>query len=211
MDDALPDFQICGTECHHCGRTDKPIYLFDGTIIDPNKANNPQLAIKEPEVCEVCADCIKAGNIEISNYYLGELENNLEYDENFPKESIQNISATPCISGVQRSYWPTCCNDFTEYVGHELLSGESYDEYQCRNADFIVEQYKLKDFYPLDSLPVMYTMHLFRCNTCNKKYWDFQYSGLLWKGPTLDSEPKIKEELNKLLQRIKKIFAFPLR
>ena len=56
-------FPCGGTQCHHCETESAPIYDFFGEIVDPDLAADPQLARDEPEVSELCAECILGGNI----------------------------------------------------------------------------------------------------------------------------------------------------
>ncbi len=56
-------YKCGGSVCYHCESEDKPIYDFYGEIIDPQKAKDPELAKEEPDISEVCADCINCGNL----------------------------------------------------------------------------------------------------------------------------------------------------
>src|SRR5262245_8119780 len=62
-----------GDECHHCGRADRPIYDYTGQIVEPSLAANPKLAAEEPHVYEVCADCIREGNLRKAKISVDEI------------------------------------------------------------------------------------------------------------------------------------------
>lgn len=102
---------------------------------------------------------------------------------------IEQFHRTPYICQMQHPVWPICCGDFTEYIGEAPIAGTEYSDYECwLPQDWLVERFKLADFYPLSKISaVLHSMALFRCHQCEKKYWDFQYSGLFWKGPLEDS------------------------
>ena len=52
--------------------------------------------------------------------------------------------------------------------------------------DSLQARFRLADFYPLEKLPVMHTMALFRFLHCPKRYWAFQDSELFWPGPVAE-------------------------
>lgn len=186
-----------GTSCHHCGSSNNPVYTYFGKIIEPNKTNNPKLATEEPEVSEVCFNCLQSGNIKPYNSSISELKFAFQEEgHSILDETVEKISKLPKLNFMQNAYWPICCNNPTQFIGNQPTEGTTYEDYICKSPDFLTKKFKLEDFYPLSKLSVMYTMNLFQCLTCSNKYWNFQYSGLLWNGPLSDNDPKPKTKNN---------------
>lgn len=176
-----------GHKCHHCERTDVPIYTYHGRILNPALAKDVDLARRDPDVDELCADCILGGNVCKDNVTVKEILRTIESFAADKQRVIEEYHRMPHLPFFQGEVWPMCCGDLTEYIGDHPSSGTSYGDYQpWQPMDTLVARFKLEDFYPLEKLPVMYTMALFRCLHCPKRYWVFQYSGLFWRGPLID-------------------------
>jgi len=173
-----------GEQCHHCERTDAPIYSYIGHIVDPTLAKNPDLARQEPDVYELCADCILGGNVRKDEGAMREIMPTIEA---FAADRLRMVEAyhrTPRLAFFQGDTWPMCCGEFAEYVGDYPTAGTAFGDYkQWQPMNSLMAQFRLEDFYPLEKLQVMHTMALFRCLHCAKRYWAFQYSGLFWPGP----------------------------
>ena len=181
-DGALPP--CVDGECQHCGRTDQPVYPYVGEILDPARAADPELAREEPEVEELCAGCILGGNVRKFDTEVREVLATIESLAADKARAIEEYHRTPRVRFLQHEAWPMCCGEFAEYVGNHPPPGSAYDDYECwEPQDALVARFKLANFYPLEKLPVMHTMALFRCPHCAKRYWVFQYSGLSWPGP----------------------------
>lgn len=173
-----------GTQCHHCECSDRPIYFYTGEILDPEFAANPDLAREEPDVSELCAECIRGGNVRKDAGSIEEIVRTAEALATDPTQALEEFHRTPDVTFIQGDVWPVCCGEFAEYVGKHPTEGTTFDDYEpWQPMNWIVERHRLADFYPLDKLPVLYTMALFRCHHCPKRFWVFQYSGLLWRGP----------------------------
>ncbi len=173
-----------GDQCHHCERTDAPIYSYSGRILDPARAKNPELARQEPEVYELCADCILGGNVRKHDGGMGRIISLVEAHAADKAQAVEAYHRTPELPFFQGDTWPICCGEFAEYVGEQPTPGTTYGDYEpWEPMNALVARFRLEDFYPLDKLPVMHTMALFRCLHCPRRFWVFQYSGLFWPGP----------------------------
>lgn len=187
-DDAL---HPCGGDtCHCCERTAAPVYDYSGKIIDPSRAANPELARSNPDVEELCAECILGNNISKCEYRVGEILPMLRVHTREVDRALDEFRHSPDLCFIQNTVWPICCGLLTEYIGDHPTPGTDFDDYRnWQPQDARMEKFRLADFYPLEKLPVLYSMNLFCCRTCPQRYWVFQYSGLLWPGPTSDTQP----------------------
>ena len=173
-----------GEQCHHCQRTDAPIYTYHGHILDPSLAEDPELAREEPDVSELCAECILGGNVRKGDVTMREIRPTIEAFAADKRRAAEEYHRTPNLPFFQGHTWPACCGEFAEYVGDHPTAGTAFGDYEpWQPMNRLVAQFKLEDFYPLAKLPVMHTMALFRCLHCARRYWVFQYSGLFWRGP----------------------------
>lgn len=173
-----------GDQCNHCGRADIPTYSYSGKILDPSRAQDPELAQAEPEVCQLCADCIASGNVRKDSSSLTRIIRQIETYASDKTQAVEAYHRTPDLPFIQGDTWPICCGELTEYVGEQLPSGTRYDAYErWEPMNSLVARFQMEDFYPLDKLPVMHTMALFHCLYCPRRFWVFQYSGLFWQGP----------------------------
>jgi len=111
-------FPCGGTRCHHCERDDIPIYNFRGKIVNPERAKNPQLATDEPEVSELCADCILSGNIRKGDDEISRIHAIAKVRSPDLEIAIENYHAIPHIPlMMQDADWPMCCDDWCEFTG----------------------------------------------------------------------------------------------
>jgi uncharacterized protein CbrC (UPF0167 family) len=173
-----------GEQCHHCERTDVPIYSYSGRIVDPAQSKNPDLARQEPEVYELCADCILGDNVRKLDSAMREIMPIIEALAADKLRAVEEYHRIPDLPFFQGDMWPICCGEFAEYVGDHPTTGTGFTDYEpWRPQNSLMARFKLADFYPLEKLPVMHTMALFCCLHCPKRYWAFQYSGLFWPGP----------------------------
>jgi uncharacterized protein CbrC (UPF0167 family) len=176
-----------GEQCHHCERTDAPIYTYSGRIVDPALAKNPNLARQEPDVDELCADCILSGNVRKRGGAMKEIMPTIEAFAADRSRMVEEYHRMPRLPFFQGDTWPMCCGEFTEYIGNQPTAGTAYGDYeQWQPMNDLMATFRLEDFYPLEKLPVMHVMALFQCLQCTRRYWVFQYSGLFWRGPLAD-------------------------
>lgn len=118
-------YRCGGEQCHHCARTDRPIYLYSGEIVDPALAHDPELAADEPEVDELCADCVRGGNVRKSEYSLNQVAPTIARFAADRARAIEEYHQIPDIPlFLQGEDWPMCCGEWCEFVGVPL----SYDE-----------------------------------------------------------------------------------
>ncbi|MFO0799099.1 MAG: hypothetical protein U0804_16650 [Gemmataceae bacterium] len=107
-----------GDSCHHCERSDVPVYGFDGEIVNPDLAKNPALAADEPQVSELCASCILGGNVRKSAYRIREITPIVTRWAADPVRAIEEYHRTPDIPLLMQRYdWPMCCGGWCEFVG----------------------------------------------------------------------------------------------
>ena len=178
-----------GSQCHHCECSGVPIYSYGGYIVDPTLAKNPQLAREEPDVYELCAECIVGGNVRKHESSMREIVRTIQAFATDRQRATEEYHGTPDLPLFQGKVWPMCCGDFAEYVGEYPPPGTGFGSYQpWQPMNDLVARFRLEDFYPLDKLAVMHTMALFHCPRCPRKYWVFQYSGLFWPGPLADQQ-----------------------
>jgi hypothetical protein len=172
-----------GTTCHHCRRTDVPIYSYNGFIVDPRLAKDADLARKEHRVFELCDDCIRGGNVRKDEYDVKQVVRLLEGHAADKARAIEEYHRTPDLALFQGATWPLCCGELAEYIGEQPAPGSAYESYELWDATGLAGEFQLADFYPLEKLSVMHTMALFRCQRCPRGFWVFHYSGLFWPGP----------------------------
>ncbi len=171
--------------CENCSRCDANVTSYEAKI-----AIDDGTDYEEQHLCLPCLRSIplnqlwprgseqKAQSIVNQHYKKGTLSG----ADRFTKavNLCDEIRRIPDIMMfLQNETWPSCCGEFTQFVGTEPPEGHRYAEYRCWNET----KFELEDFYPLKKLEVLNTMSLFHCLHCEEKYWVFQYSGLLWLGP----------------------------
>lgn len=170
-DEAL--FPCSGTVCHFCESDDVPIYEYNGVILHPDHAANPELAREEPEVSELCAKCILGGHIE------KEIEPSIQATLNrFATDKQAALAAfqrTPDIPlFLQFQDWPMCCGQWCEFIGIPA----SYEE-----STAIPNQYRYWEREPrawladYDLMPEsLREISLFRCLLCAKQFFTWQFT-----------------------------------
>ncbi|UJF25221.1 hypothetical protein L0B52_03465 [Suttonella sp. R2A3] len=182
-DQALPSLEE-EEVCQHCEQEGIKAYAVRATILDPSLSADPELAEEEPQLNYACESCIKSGNLALDEDYLNDLKASLPKGLHNRIENPQ-FAHQPYIQFLHHNDWPFCCHDLTEYIGETPEADEDYATFTCwRPMSPSVADYALQDFYPLENIEPFFTMRLFRCLHCAAKYWNFQYSGLLWPGPT---------------------------
>lgn len=170
-DDALIPIEAYQSMMFHCcERTDVPLYDYFGKIVDPEFAKSPEMA-KDEDVDELCADCILSGNVRKHNLDLIERTAN-RLAEN-PEKAIEAFHLFPQIPlFLQDQDWPTCCDDWCEYIG----SPEDYDASvaipdQSIFWDNGVKKWQLPHSLEPESL---LEVNVFRCFSCAKTYFTWQ-------------------------------------
>lgn len=171
-----------GSECHVCGATDLPIFTYSGELLDPSLSRYPP----DIEVDEVCAPCITSGKVRlryrhsIDEFVRSWRRMGIDSTDKF----IEELHRLPEVCFFQGATWPVCCDEITEYIGDAEPPREQLPKFRCWDPmDDVVGSRCVSEFYPLDDLKVMNTMAHFYCQSCDRYYWVFQYSGFLWPGP----------------------------
>jgi len=168
----VADAALCASgddPCQHCDRPDVPVYSYFGEIIDPERANDPELARQEPTVHELCADCILGGNIrrDVDDHILKMIEQ-FASDRDQALVEFQQLPEIPMF--LQSMDWPICCGRWCEFVG----AAASFEELVQRQAlangwhhGPTLSRRLFAEDGPPESLD---EISFFRCHTCGKQY-----------------------------------------
>ena len=162
-----------GTVCHHCECSDKPIFSYFGEIINPNTAKDSQLALEEPDISELCVDCINGGYVRRSDVY--EFETTIQLYSNNKDYSLRELNYLPYIPlFLQGTDWPMCCGEWSEYLGYPESNDKSIQlpnkyQYWQRGPKEWTADYKLVP----ESLR---EISIFRCSKCGSKYFTWQFT-----------------------------------
>jgi hypothetical protein len=164
-----------GDQCHHCGRIDRPIYRYFGEIIDPSLAGDPTLAIEEPEVSELCADCILGGNVRKPDFEIQEIMPTIRRFASDRARAVEEYHRIPNIPlFLQRKDWPLCCGEWCEFTGVPATTEESRqvpENYRYWERGPTTWHYE----HPL--LPEsLREVSLFRCVCCNRPWFTWQFT-----------------------------------
>jgi len=160
-----------GSQCHHCETEEEPVYLYDGVIVDPELAKSPETARDEPEVSELCANCIFDDN---TRHEEDVAEHNIEsyaHDKAAMWEAYHQLPDSPEF--IQNWDWPLCCGEFCEFMGHPADESESVEAGRTRlywEGGPKSPPYPDEDLLPEDEADI----GLFDCLTCEKKFYTFQ-------------------------------------
>ena len=166
-------FPCGGTQCHHCETDSTPIFHFDGEIIAPDLAANPQLARDEPEVSELCSNCILGGNVRKD--INPETQKTINRFANDTDAALAAFGRTPNIPlFLQYTDWPMCCGDWAEYIGYPQTDDES--ELVPQNFHYWErEPREWKSEYRLRPESVR-EVSLFRCASCDRQLFTWQFT-----------------------------------
>lgn len=167
-DDAM--YACGGTTCHFCESSRDPIYSYNGLIVAPDLAANPELAHEEPEISELCARCIVSGHVQkdVENLpIIRQIIDRFAGDKQLALKSFHRTPDIPLCFGDQD--WPICCRDWCEFVGVPSTHSEAktvprdYRFWLHEPVDWMAD-YDLKP----ESLR---EVNLFRCVRCSKQYF----------------------------------------
>ncbi len=149
------------------------IFNFDGEIIDPDLAANPQLARDEPEVSELCAECILGGNIRKD--FTPEIQNTINRFAADHDTALAAFGRTPNIPlFIQYIDWPMCCGDWAEFIG----TPENADESETVPQRFHYWERGPRDWTSDHALrpESLREVSLFRCTTCDRQLFAWQFT-----------------------------------
>lgn len=160
-------------DCQFCERPGVPSYKYTGIIVHPSQAANPALAVEEPELFAVCADCIHAGHVRKKE---SEISRILGIVEQFAANKAGAINDYHLIPHVplmmQDEDWAFCCNNWCEFIGNPADDDASvkvpatfafWDHCPTPSDwDFELKPESLRE------------VCLFRCLTCPKTYFIWQ-------------------------------------
>ena len=165
-DDSM--FPCGGTVCHFCESDKTPVYTYNGVIVHPDRAANPVLARGEPEVSELCADCI------LSDHVRKDIENRIQKTINrFANDKSAALDAfhrTPDIPlFLQYQDWPMCCGEWCEFVGVP----SSYDESKVVPDEHRFWEHESRDWQADYNLmpESLREISLFKCLNCEKQFF----------------------------------------
>lgn len=164
-----------GDACQQCGRADRPIYDYTGRIVDPLLAADPALAADEPHVYEVCADCIRGGNLRKSEVRVREVMPMVRAFAAHPERAVAEYHRLPDIPlFLQRDDWPMCCGEWCEFAGVPA----SYDESRQVPAGYgYWERGPTAWRFGHELLPEsLREVSLFRCLTCGRPWFTWQFT-----------------------------------
>lgn len=160
-------------ECHHCASQEVQVFRFNGDIIDPRHAADPQLAIDDPEVSEVCADCILGGNIR--RRVPSEVHDLVSRFASDAESALKAFGVMPGIPlFMQYEDWPIHCGDWTEYQGSPVSADECASVPDSR-AYWERGPLKWQSQHPLRP-ESMTDVNLFRCKACELRLFTFQFT-----------------------------------
>ncbi|QDV81882.1 hypothetical protein TBK1r_08040 [Stieleria magnilauensis] len=162
-----------GTECHHCERQNVPIFTYFGHIVDAKLAKNPQLAEDEPDIDELCADCILSGNVR--KHLIDEITatiNRFAYDKTAATEAYHRFPDIPLF--MQYRDWPICCGDWCEFMGCPSAYEESK---RIPNIHAYWERGPVAWKSEFDLMPEsLREVSLFRCQECWRMWFTWQFT-----------------------------------
>ncbi|WP_442506735.1 CbrC family protein [Novipirellula sp. SH528] len=162
-----------GTQCHHCETESAPIFNFDGEIINPDLAANPQLARDEPEVSELCAECILGGNLRKD--ITPEIRKTINRFATDIDSALAAFGKTPSIPlFLQYNDWPMCCGDWAEFFG----TPQTADESETVPQRFLYWEREPRDWTSEYALrpESLREVSLFRCTTCDRQLFTWQFT-----------------------------------
>lgn len=175
----VSDEALCVSElgpCQHCARPDVPAYNFWGEVIDPNLAADVELAIEEPELNCLCADCINGGNIRRTDTWAVEdTVSRFAGDEAMVWREFNKLPDIPLfIQG--KLDWPLCCGGWTEFIGApstlaELLALQKTHQYWKAGPSNTP-----RDFVRDGPPESLYEVSAFACPACNSRYYTDQFT-----------------------------------
>jgi uncharacterized protein CbrC (UPF0167 family) len=162
-----------GEQCHHCERTGLPIYSYSGEIIDPSLAHNPALAAEEPRIEELCADCIRSGNVRKRDYRVRQI---LTTVTRFAADRVRAVEEYHRLPDVplflQGEDWPMCCGEWCEFVGVPASSAESPGVPMSYNYwEHGPTEWRFTDQLLPESLK---EVSLFGCVRCGRRWFTWQ-------------------------------------
>ena len=172
-DEALED---CGSgECQHCQSNDKPIYSYLGTIKDPKLAANLDFALKNPDVYELCADCIQGGNVENGEVdKVAETIKRSARDSEYSWREVHKIPSVP--SFVQGFDWPMCCGEWCEFLGNPASMTELFSIQEISQLWDVWSDGFARDFKECGKPESFLDVSKFVCHCCRKNYYIDQYT-----------------------------------
>ena len=175
IDESILQHYASPGSCCGCGREAYVFILMRDLIIDG----------EEVEVDEVCESCLR--DHEITEYdatrtrnHIGQMVNAHHGKGNLSKVErrlkVENIfsefMATPKLPNfVQRIDWPTCCGDFTRFIGDAGSSYRGpYDGFEWWGSENdVAVGYGIEGMIGVED-PVS----LFACLSCTRKFWTYQ-------------------------------------
>lgn len=149
--------------CGHCFRFGKPVFPYNGFIVDPAKAARPRQAMLDPFVSHLCATCIDCDNTAKHAHQVAQLGRVAE-PESVERAEKAFHQLPDLLNSSQDVNWPFCCDDFCEWFG-TAVSKEGIRAWENQNnpSDAPRESASCDHAEPAPR-------HLFRCRSCQKAY-----------------------------------------
>lgn len=161
--------------CQYCERAYVPVFGYPGVIVDPSRAANPELATTDPEVFELCADCINSSAVERNDDF--EASRLIAHFATDPKAALAAYHRLPDIPlFLQRFDWPICCGTWCVFTGSPtdhaaLVAVQSSLRYWQQGPAL-----RGRDFASEGEPKSMTEISCFRCDTCGERYYTDQFT-----------------------------------
>lgn len=160
--------------CQQCERSTAAVYGYTGEILDPHLAADVQLALEEPQVHFLCAECIHGGNVRRTDRAAVEhTVERLATDSEKVWREFNHLPDMPLfLQG--RFDWPLCCGSWCEFTGspadfQALLGMQASHQYWEGGPAGNPRPFHVQG--PPESLR---EISAFACCSCNSRYYTDQ-------------------------------------
>lgn len=161
--------------CQYCERAGVPVFGYPGMITDPSHAANPELARTEPEVFELCADCINSSAVKRTDDF--QASRLVARFASNPQEALRSYHRLPDIPLFLQSFdWPICCGTWCVFTGSPsdnaaLVAVQSSHQYWQEGPAT-----SGRDFASEGEPESMTEISCFRCDTCGNRHYTDQFT-----------------------------------
>lgn len=170
-DHALVSIEAAACQC--CAHEDTPVYGYFGTIIRPELAADPALAVSEPTVYEVCADCIHAGLVDKAD--LTTALRTIATHAADPAAARHALMYLPDIPLFLQGFdWPMCCGNWCEFTGVPA-SDDALPGLQASHRAWPADSHP-RDFARDGGPESLCEISMFRCQTCGQGHYTDQFT-----------------------------------
>lgn len=161
--------------CQYCERAGVPVFGYPGVILDPSRAANPELARTDPDVFELCADCINSSVVKRKDdFEAGQLIARFASD---PQAALHAYHRLPDIAlFLQRFDWPICCGMWCVFTGSPIdyaaLVAVQHTHSYWQEGPAISGRGFASEGEPES----MTEISCFRCETCGTRHYTDQFT-----------------------------------